>query len=209
MMGVTVCHLLIIVIEFPSPSSTLWDSHFRLHLLLSPPVLFMATFSFPFILRRAVAASSSCVAPAQPSPAATLAALSTDAPPAMASTTMTWCASPATKATLWKGRRPASARPPASGASSPRHAEVGTSLTGATEGSTAAMLFTHILKLDFSPGPSEQAADKIQLLTAGCASVQHWGARTGMGGGIEIHIFSVKVLLTSMNNKNNWSMTQY
>lgn len=29
-MGVTVCHLLIIVIEFSSPSSNLWDSHFHI-----------------------------------------------------------------------------------------------------------------------------------------------------------------------------------
>lgn len=140
-MGVTVCHLLITVIEFSSPSSTLWDSHFRPS-TLSP---YVATLPFYGNLLLSFHPPLYChhllilCAPPQPSPAATLAAPSTDAPLAMASTTMTWCASPATKATLWKGRLPPSARPPASGASSPRHAGVGSSLTAPTEGRTVTM----------------------------------------------------------------------
>lgn len=129
MMGLTACHLLIIVIEFSSPSSTLWDSHFRAP---PPPV---ATLPFhrnlPFLCLSSSAVLSPPPRPVrsapQPSPAATPAAPSTDAPRATASTTTTWCASPATKATLWKGRPPPSARPPASGASSPPPAEVGSS----------------------------------------------------------------------------------
>lgn len=48
----------------------------------------------------------------------------TAAPQAMASTTMMWCASPATKATPWKDPPQPSARPAASGAGSHRRAEV-------------------------------------------------------------------------------------
>uniref|UniRef100_A0A3B4Z0G6 Sushi domain-containing protein n=1 Tax=Stegastes partitus TaxID=144197 RepID=A0A3B4Z0G6_9TELE len=55
------------------------------------------------------------------------------APQAMASTTMTWCASPATKATPWKDRPQPSARPAASGASSHRHAEVRSSYRAPAE----------------------------------------------------------------------------
>lgn len=133
MMGVTACHLLIIAIEFSSPSPTLWDSHFRTP---PPPV---ATLPFHRNLPFLCLSSASVLLPPpppprrpvraapQPSPAATPGAPSTDAPRATASTTTTWCASPATKATLWKGRLPPSARPPASGASSPPPAEVGPS----------------------------------------------------------------------------------
>lgn len=46
------------------------------------------------------------------------------APQAMVSTTMTWCASPATKGIPWKDPQQHSARPTASGASSHQHAEV-------------------------------------------------------------------------------------
>lgn len=60
----------------------------------------------------------------QRSHAATRAAPSTAAPSATATTTTTSCAFPATRATLWRARRPPSARPAASGASSRRRAEV-------------------------------------------------------------------------------------
>lgn len=55
---------------------------------------------------------------------ATPVALSMAAPQVMASTTMTLCAFPATKATPWRDPPQLSARPAASGASSHRHAEV-------------------------------------------------------------------------------------
>lgn len=63
-------------------------------------------------------------APGQPSRAAIPVVPSTAAPSARASTTTTWCVSPATKATLWKDHPRPSARPTASGASSHPHAEV-------------------------------------------------------------------------------------
>lgn len=134
-MGVTVSHLLIIVIEFSFLFATLWDTHF--HPPAVPPAStlpFLCNLpSLPFILRSLVHLHICDACQPQLSHVATLVALSMDAPREMASTTMTWCASPATKAILWKGHQPRSARPTASGASSHQPAEVWSSHTAQTE----------------------------------------------------------------------------
>lgn len=132
-MGVTVCHLLIIVIEFSSLFATLWDTHFQTPSLAST-LPFLCNLPFlPFILGSLVHLHTCDACQPQLSHVATLVALSMDAPREMASTTMTWCASPATKAILWKGHQPRSARPTASGASSHRPAEVWSSHRAQTE----------------------------------------------------------------------------
>lgn len=133
MMGVTVCHLLIIVIEFSSLSSSLWDTHFHTPSLASTLPFLCNLPSLPFVLRSLVHLHICDACRPQLSHVATLVALSMDAPREMASTTMTWCASPATKAILWKGHQLRSARPTASGASSHRPAEVWSSHRAQTE----------------------------------------------------------------------------
>lgn len=83
-------------------------------------ICFLAPLPGPLYLATSLCRRS----PGQPSRAAIPAVPSTAAPSARASTTTTWCVSPATKATLWKDHRRPSARPTASGASSHPRAEV-------------------------------------------------------------------------------------
>lgn len=127
MIGVTACHLLIIVIEFSSLSLSL-SLHSGSLIFTTPlpsnlPFVCIPSF-LPFILHPPVYLLLSDARQRQLSHVATQVALSMVAPQAMASTTMTWCVSPATKATPWKDPRQPSARPAASGASSHQHAEV-------------------------------------------------------------------------------------
>lgn len=140
MIGVTVRHLLIFVIEFLSLSPILSLSHSLHTLSLFPP---HAHFSFLFILSLLpvnfhpplyiLLSDLDDACQLQLSHAATLVALSMAAPQAMASTITMWCASPVTKAIHWKDPPQPSARPAASGASSHQHAEVRSSDRAPTE----------------------------------------------------------------------------
>lgn len=130
-MGVTSCHLLIIVIDFSvslSPSFSLVSLF--LHMLdrrfLRPPHrhhLCIPSFLL-FVLLPPISHLLSDACQLELSHVATLVALSMAAPQEMALTTMTSCVSPATKATPWKDPPQPSARPTASGAISHQHAEV-------------------------------------------------------------------------------------
>lgn len=113
MMSVTVHYLLIITIEFCLSFHTLWIC---MTLFCIIPLLSLIPH---FFLYRSLSSLQ-----LQLSHVATLVALSMAAPQAMASTTMTWCASRATKATPWKDPPRPNARPTASGASSHQCAKV-------------------------------------------------------------------------------------